>query len=47
MWVGIGAGMSVVSGILLFGETISLPGFVFLAMVIGGIVGLNLVTDES
>ena len=47
VWVGIGAVMSVVSGILLFGETISLLGFVFLAMVIGGIVGLNLVTDES
>lgn len=47
VWVGIGAVMSVVSGMVLFGETLTGWGWLFLAMVIGGIVGLNLVTEEA
>lgn len=45
VWVGIGAVMSVVAGMFMFGEMLNLLGYVFLAIVIGGIVGLNLVTE--
>ena len=47
VWVGIGAVMSVISGIVLFGESLSFLGYIFLAMVVGGIIGLNLVTEEA
>lgn len=47
VWVGIGAITSVIAGMLLFDESLNMFGYVFLAMVIGGIVGLNLVTEEQ
>ena len=47
VWVGIGAITSVIAGMVLFDESLNMFGYVFLAMVIGGIVGLNLVTEEQ
>ncbi len=47
VWVGIGAIGAVIVGIALFGEMLNLVGFLFLALVIGGIIGLNLVTKEE
>ncbi len=46
-WVGIGAVGSVVVGVLLFGDVLNLGGWLCLALVIGGVVGLNLVTEDA
>ena len=42
VWVGIGAVGTVIAGILFFGEAASLMKFFFLAMIIGGVIGLKL-----
>jgi quaternary ammonium compound-resistance protein SugE len=42
VWVGIGAVGTVIAGIFLFGESASLLKFFFLALIIGGVVGLKL-----
>lgn len=42
IWVGIGAVGAAIGGILLFRETMSLPRFAFLALLIVSIVGLKL-----
>ena len=47
VWVGIGAIGSVLVGMALFGEYPSLLGYVFLVMVIAGVVGLNIVTGKT
>lgn len=47
VWVGIGAIGSVIAGMLFFGETLNLLGFLFLAMVIGGVLGLNLTSEPE
>ena len=47
VWVGIGAIGSVVVGMMLFGEFPSLLGYLFLALIIAGVVGLNIVTGKQ
>ena len=42
VWVGIGACGVVIAGIVMFGESISLPRFFFLALILSGIIGLRL-----
>ncbi len=46
VWVGIGALGSIVMGMLLFGEYLNALGWVFFAMVVAGVIGLNLVDGE-
>lgn len=41
VWTGIGTAGAVIAGIVLFHEAVSLPGFLFLAMILGGIAGLK------
>ena len=45
VWVGIGAIGSVVVGMMLFGEFPNLVGYLCLALIIAGVIGLNLVTE--
>ncbi|MBR2093075.1 MAG: multidrug efflux SMR transporter [Candidatus Methanomethylophilaceae archaeon] len=45
VWVGIGAVGSVVVGMILFGEFPNLIGYACLALIIAGVIGLNLVTE--
>lgn len=42
VWVGTGAVISVVVGIALFGDVVSAAGWVFVAMIVAGVVGMNL-----
>ncbi len=42
VWVGIGAVGSIIVGMALFGEMLSPLGWLCLAVVIGGVIGLNL-----
>jgi quaternary ammonium compound-resistance protein SugE len=44
VWVGVGAVGTVILGIVLLGESASLPRLVSLALIIAGIVGLKLST---
>lgn len=44
VWTGIGAAGTVILGIVLFGEPATALRLVFVAMIVGGIVGLKLVT---
>lgn len=43
VWVGVGAVITVVYGIVANGDPATLPRMLFLAMVVGGIVGLKAV----
>lgn len=45
VWVGIGAVGAVIVGIILFGDIPNLIGFGFLALIIAGVIGLNMVTE--
>ena len=42
VWVGIGAAGTVIAGAMFFGESISVLKVVFLAMIIGGVIGIKL-----
>jgi quaternary ammonium compound-resistance protein SugE len=44
VWTGIGAAGTVLAGAVLFGEPLSLIRFFFLAMLVGSIIGLRLVS---
>ena len=44
VWTGIGAAGTVVLGIVLFGEPANVLRLLFVAMIVGGIVGLKLTT---
>lgn len=44
VWTGIGAVGTVLVGILVFGETIDVARVVCLVLILGGIIGLRLVT---
>lgn len=46
VWTGIGAVGAVVLGILLLGEPRSLPRLLFVALIVIGIIGLNLTGGE-
>ncbi len=41
VWTGIGTAGVIVTGVFLFGETVSFPKLLFLAMIMGGIAGLK------
>lgn len=47
VWVGIGAVGSVLAGVLFFGEVLELAGWLCVALIVAGVVGLNLVSDED
>lgn len=47
VWVGIGAVGSTIAGMALFGETLNLLGWLCLAVVIGGVAGLNLTESDG
>lgn len=47
VWVGIGAVGSIIMGILVFGETLNILGWSFLAVVVVGVLGLNMVTKSE
>lgn len=47
VWVGIGALGSIVMGMVLFDEYLNPMGWLFFAMVVAGVVGLNLVDGGS
>ena len=47
VWVGIGAVGSIIMGILVFGETLNILGWPFLAVVVVGVLGLNMVTESE
>lgn len=44
VWTGLGAVGIVTLGILLFGDAVTLPRLVFLALIIIGVIGLKLVS---
>ena len=46
VWTGIGAAGTVILGIVLFAEPATLLRLAFVAMIVGGIVGLKLVTPS-
>ena len=46
VWTGIGAAGTVALGIVLFGEPATALRLAFVAMIVGGIVGLKLVTPS-
>ena len=46
VWVGIGAIGSIIVDIVIFDRMLSLVGWTFLAMVIAGVLGLNMLSDE-
>ncbi|MFC3850553.1 DMT family transporter [Corynebacterium hansenii] len=41
VWVGVGATLTVVWGMVFDGDPVTLPRMLFLAMIVGGIVGLK------
>ena len=47
VWVGIGAIGSVLVGMVVFGDMLSILGYIFLALLIIGIIGMNLVSNEE
>ncbi len=47
VWVGIGAVGSIVVGLVAFGETLNTLGWIFLAVIVAGIVGLNYVGESA
>lgn len=46
VWVGIGAVGSVLVGVLAFDDALNLAGWACIALIVGGVVGLNLVSDD-
>ncbi len=42
VWVGMGAVISVLIGALVFGDAIAVGGWICVAMIVAGVVGLNL-----
>lgn len=47
IWTGIGAVGSVILGIVIFQEALTLPRLLCLCMIVGGIVGLKLTTASA
>lgn len=47
VWVGIGAVGSVLVGVAAFGDALSVGGWVCIAMIVAGVVGLNLSSEPS
>lgn len=47
VWTGIGAAGTVLTGIVLFGEPLTLPRLLFLVLLIGSIAALRLIGDTG
>lgn len=47
VWTGIGAAGSVAAGVLLFGETLSLPQLAATLAIIGGVIALKLLAGSG
>jgi len=47
VWVGVGAVGTVMLGIVLFGEPVSAPRLISVALIIAGIIGLKLATPQG
>lgn len=47
VWVGVGAILATIAGLILFGETLGIFGWICLAVVIAGIIGMNLVSQDA
>ncbi|MBQ4411933.1 MAG: hypothetical protein II848_03860, partial [Candidatus Methanomethylophilus sp.] len=47
VWVGVGVAGAAVADILVFSNGLSILGYFFVALVLGGVVGLNLKTDKK
>lgn len=47
VWVGIGAVGSVLAGVLLFGEVLGMVGWLCVVLIVAGVIGLNLASDEE
>ncbi len=47
VWVGIGAVGSVLVGVAAFGDALSVGGWICIAMIVAGVVGLNLSSEPS
>ncbi len=47
VWVGMGAIGSIIIGLVVFGETLNILGWTFLAVIVVGVLGLNLITEPG
>ena len=47
VWVGIGAVGAAIGGVLLFGESKSLPRIICILLIVAGVVGLKLFSESS
>ena len=47
VWVGIGAIGSIMVGLVVFGEMLNILGWAFLAVLVIGVLGLNMVTESD
>jgi quaternary ammonium compound-resistance protein SugE len=47
VWVGVGVAGAAIADIFVFNNGLSVICYLFLALVLGGVVGLNLKTDEK
>lgn len=47
VWVGTGAVMSVFAGIILFDEAVEPLGWLFVAIIVAGVVGMNLADSKD
>ena len=47
VWVGVGVGGSAIADIIVFNNGLDILGYMFLALVFGGVVGLNLQADKK
>ncbi len=47
VWVGIGVIGSIIVGLIAFGETLNILGWTFLAVIVVGVLSLNLVTESG
>ena len=47
VWVGIGAVGAAIGGVILFGESKSLPRIAFILLIIAGVVGLKLFSEPD
>ena len=46
VFVGLGSAATVLTGWLVFGDKLGLPELLFLAILLGGVIGLKLITEE-
>ena len=46
IWTGMGAAGAVAAGIILFGEPTGVWQLLFLSMIVGGIIGINFVSEH-